>query len=121
MLPTGNHQPLSVGEQQLQDGKGSPYTEDMDNHYTALPQNGTNRMILTDTKVQKQLVYDVGLKYKHWMVWNNKSSRQFFCPEPQTSLVNAPNSSLPADQTGLFALEPGQSWAENCRLFVESV
>jgi len=121
MLPTGNYQPLSPSEQQLKDGVGNPYAADMDNHYTALPQKGINQMTLTDTKAQKRLVYDVGSKYKHWMIWNNKSNGAYFCPEPQTSLVNAPNSQLPAEKTGLFALEPGQQWSETSRMYLESI
>ena len=121
MLPTDKFQPLNSAEQQLKDGLGNPHAEDMDNHYTAEPQNGSNRMVLTDNKAKKRLVYDVGLKYKHWMVWNNKSSRAYFCPEPQTSQVNAPNSSLPREQSGLIALEPGQQWSETSYLYLESI
>ncbi len=121
MLPTDKFQPLSPSEQQLKDGVGNPYAEDMDNHYTALPQNGSNRMTLTDTKAKKRLVYDVGLKYKQWMIWNNKSNRAYFCPEPQTSQVNAPNSTLPTEENGLFALEPGQEWSETSHMYLESV
>jgi aldose 1-epimerase len=68
MLPTDKFQPLSAAEQQLKEGTGSSYAEIMDNHYTALPQDGKNMMTLTDTKAQKRLIYDVGLKYKQWMV-----------------------------------------------------
>lgn len=121
MLPTDKFQPLSPSEQQLKDGVGNPYAVDMDNHYTAVPQNGTNRMTLTDNKAKKRLVYDVGLKYKQWMIWNNKSNRAYFCPEPQTSQVNAPNSTLPPEQNGLFALEPGQEWSETSHMYLESV
>ncbi|MNI90573.1 Aldose 1-epimerase [compost metagenome] len=91
----------------------------MDNHYTAVAQNGRNRMELTDSKAGVTLVYDVGTSYKQWMIWNNGATEGFFCPEPQINLVNAPKVDLPADEIGLFGLEPGEYWEETSRLYVQ--
>lgn len=122
MLPTGRTMPLSADEQRWIEGDGSPYCAALDNHYTAAPQPGRgNRMELTDETAGTRFVYDVGTQYKHWMVWNNKISRRYFCPEPQTNLVNAPNSTLPDEQTGLIALAPGASWSASSRMYVERV
>lgn len=118
MLPTGRKQPLAAEEEQMKSGGLSPYWEAMDNHYTSLPQNGRNAMELTDNRTGTTLVYDVGTAYKQWMIWNNNASRKFFCPEPQLNLVNAPNTSLPADEIGLIALEPGGIWETTSRLYV---
>ncbi|WP_261381220.1 aldose 1-epimerase [Paenibacillus cremeus] len=118
MLPTGSYQPLTAEEELMKRGGVSPYFAAMDNHYTAVPQNGRNRMELTDTRSKVKLVYDVGTTYKQWMIWNSNASGQFFCPEPQINLVNAPNLQLPADEVGLFALEPGAIWEETSRLYV---
>ncbi len=120
-LPTGRTQPLDEGELALQSGKGNPYYAELDNHYSAAPQDGRNVMILTDKKAGVRLVYDAGLKYKHWMVWNNKQNGKFFCPEPQTNLVNAPNSELPDDVTGLLGLKPGEVWSETSRMYLETI
>jgi aldose 1-epimerase len=121
MLPTGQSQALDAGEQALKSGAGNPYYADMDNHYSSVPQDGRNIMVLTDNKAKVRLVYDAGLKYKHWMVWNNQSNGKFFCPEPQTNLVNAPNSTLPAEVSGLFGLKSGEVWSETSRMYVESI
>ncbi|REE78926.1 aldose 1-epimerase [Paenibacillus taihuensis] len=119
MLPTGEYQPLTENEQ-LMKGEGVyPFFESLDNHYTAVAQNGRNRMELTDTKNGATLVYDVGTSYKQWMIWNNGATEGFFCPEPQVNLVNAPKSDLPADQIGLFSLAPGEIWEETGRLYVK--
>ncbi|RAP77656.1 aldose 1-epimerase [Paenibacillus montanisoli] len=118
MLPTGNHQPLTANEE-LMKGEGVyPFFESLDNHYTAVAQNGRNRMELTDTKHGLTLVYDVGTSYKQWMIWNNGATEGFFCPEPQINLVNAPNVDMPADEIGLFSLAPGEIWEETGRLYV---
>ncbi|WP_219838208.1 aldose 1-epimerase [Paenibacillus sp. R14(2021)] len=119
MLPTGGYQPLTPDEQ-LMKGEGVyPFFTSLDNHYTAVPQNGRNRMELTDTQAGLTLVYDAGTSYKQWMIWNNGATEGFFCPEPQISLVNAPNTELPADEIGLFSLAPGEIWQERARIYVK--
>lgn len=117
MLPTGRFQPLTPEEEQMKREGISPYFEAMDNHYTSEARNGRNRMVLTDARQRVKLIYDAGAAYKQWMIWNNKASRTFFCPEPQINLVNAPNVSLPAEETGLVSLEPGEIWEETSRLY----
>jgi len=119
MLPTGSFQPLTAEEEQMKGEGVYPFFASMDNHYTAVPQNGRNRMELTDTKLGKTLVYDVGTSYKQWMIWNNGATEGFFCPEPQINLVNAPKSNLPAEEIGLFSLLPGEILEDPARLYVK--
>ncbi|NMO96522.1 aldose 1-epimerase [Paenibacillus lemnae] len=119
MLPTGKFQTLTGKEEQLKQEGVNPFWAEMDNHYTAAPQNGRNRMELTDRAIGKTLVYDAGTSYKQWMVWNNGAAGGFFCPEPQINLVNAPNVDLPADEIGLFGLQPGEIWEETSRIYVK--
>lgn len=120
MLPTGSYQPLGSVEEAMSTTGLNPFWDAMDNHYTVEPQNGRNRMQLTDQREQVTLVYDAGTAYKQWMIWNNNATKGFFCPEPQLNLVNAPNVALPADQIGLVGLEPGGIWEETSRLYVKS-
>lgn len=122
MLPTGQYQPLTPEEERMKEGGLSPYFEPMDNHYTAVPQNGRNRMELTDIKEGITLVYDAGTAYKQWMIWNNNATEGFFCPEPQVNLVNAPNLNFPLDPEliGLNSLEPGDLWEETSRIYIKA-
>ncbi len=117
-LPTGHVLPLSPDEE-LMKGEGvNPYFASLDNHYTSSPQNGRNMMVLKDTRTGDKLVYDVGTSYKHWMIWNNGACEQFFCPEPQMNLVNAPNiQGRDPEEIGLIGLDPGESWEETSRLY----
>lgn len=119
MLPTGQYQALTPDEERLKSEGINPYFAALDNHYTAAPQNGRNRMELTDTKLGKTLVYDAGTSYKQWMIWNNGANGRFFCPEPQINLVNAPNVDLPAEEIGLFGLGPGEIWEETSRFYLK--
>jgi aldose 1-epimerase len=119
MLPTTRFQTLSQGEKRLQGSGVYPFFETLDNHYTAAPQNGRNRMELTDERLENTFVYDVGTSYKHWMIWNRGAQEGFFCPEPQINLVNAPNLQLPAEEISLYSLEPGEIWEETSRLYMK--
>ncbi|MDQ6421204.1 aldose 1-epimerase [Paenibacillus sp. LHD-117] len=118
MLPTGKHQPLLEEEVAMQTTGVSPFWQPMDNHYTSETQGGRNKMELTDTREGVTLVYDVGTAYKQWMIWNNKATPGFFCPEPQLNLVNAPNVDLPSEEIGLVSLEPGGIWESTSRLYL---
>ena len=118
MLPTGRIQPLTADEQLMKSEGVNPYFASMDNHYTSSPQNGRNMMELTDTRTGDKLIYDVGTAYKHWMIWNNVACGQYFCAEPQMSLVNAPNiEGRDAEEIGLIGLNPGEIWEETSRLY----
>lgn len=119
MLPTGSYQELSANEQVMQGAGVYPFFESMDNHYTAVAQNGRNRMELTDRAEKLTLVYDVGTSYKQWMIWNNEATEGFFCPEPQINLVNAPNMDMEVEEIGCFSLEPNEIWEETSRLYVK--
>ncbi|WP_157061890.1 aldose 1-epimerase [Alicyclobacillus ferrooxydans] len=121
MLPTGRHQLLTPEERQMQSSGVSPFFEMMDNHYSALPQNGKNFMSLTDTRLGIRFIYDVGMKYKYWMIFNNFGKGEFFCQEPQTSLVNAPNTGLSVEETGIVMLTSGAAWSETSRFYVEDL
>ncbi|QCT03350.1 Aldose 1-epimerase [Paenibacillus algicola] len=119
MLPTGQLQSLTPEEEQLKGDGVNPYFAGLDNHYSAAPQQGRNTMELTDRRIGKTLVYDAGTSYKQWMIWNNGACKEFFCPEPQINLVNAPNVELPPEQIGLYALNPGDIWEETSRFYLK--
>lgn len=119
MLPTGRLLPLDADEQRLKAGETSPYFAPLDNHYTAEPQNGRNAMELTDTRLNVKLVYDVGTAYRFWMIYNADASSGFFCPEPQTNMVNAPGAPFSGEEVGIVKLEPGEVWQETSRMYVE--
>jgi aldose 1-epimerase len=118
MLPTGGHQELLEEEVAMQTTGISPFWQPMDNHYTSATRDGRNKMELTDNRAGVTLVYDVGSAYKQWMIWNNKATPGFFCPEPQLNLVNAPNVNLPAEEIGLVTLAPGAIWESTSRLYL---
>lgn len=118
MLPTGSFQALTPEEEQMKSEGVNPFFAPMDNHYTAVPQNGSNRIELSDRQAGQKLIYDAGTSYRQWMIWNNEAAEGFFCPEPQINLVNAPNVCMDSEAIGLVALKPGEIWEETSRLYV---
>jgi aldose 1-epimerase len=63
-----------------------------------------------------KLYYEVDEQYKHWCLWNNGGNKGFFCPEPMTWMVNAPNLNLPPEITGMQALAPNRFWQAKTRI-----
>lgn len=119
MLPTGSYLPLDADEQRMKGEGTTPYFARLDNHYTAVPQGGRNVMELTDTRLNVKLVYDAGTAYRFWMIYNADAASGFFCPEPQTNMVNAPNAPFPAGETGMVTLAPGEVWQETSSMYTE--
>jgi aldose 1-epimerase len=57
-----------------------------------------------------KLYYEVDECYRHWCLWNGGGKQSFFCAEPMTWMVNAPNLDLLPEVTGMQVLNPGESW-----------
>jgi len=74
--------------------------------------------ILTNTKNNISVYYEVDSQFKHWTLWNNGGEVDWVCPEPQTWTINAPNIKLPADVTGMQAIKGGTSWSGTTRFYV---
>jgi aldose 1-epimerase len=67
-----------------------------------------------------RLYYEVDEQYRHWCLWNNGGNKDFFCPEPMTWMVNAPNLDLPPKTTGMQVLSPDSSWSAKTMIYVKN-
>lgn len=119
MMPDGTMAALDEKERMLRDEGVAPFSRKWSSYYTAEPQNGRNRMELTDSKQNIRLIYEVSSSYRNWTIWNGDAQSGFICAEPQTSAVNAANLQLPYEQTGMIRLEPGESWNGVSRILAE--
>ena len=43
------------------------------------------------------------------MIWNDHGDKGYFCPEPMTWIIDAPNQHIPVDESGYRELAPGES------------
>ena len=81
--------------------------------YTAtrlvLPDGSVFRGVrMTDTASGKGIGYEVSEGYHFWILWNDRGEKHYFCPEPMTAMIDAPNLDMPAEKTGYCELEPGE-------------
>ena len=54
-------------------------------------------------------LYEVCKDFKFWIIWNDHGMKKYFCPEPSTWIIDAPNQPIPADESGYLELAPGES------------
>ena len=73
--------------------------------------------VVTDTESGKKICYEVDDKYKFWIIWNDKGFKNYFCPEPMTAQVNAPNLDMPKEESGYEEIAPNQTYAVSQRFF----
>lgn len=64
---------------------------------------------VTDASTGKRICYEVCKDFKFWIVWNDRGDKGYFCPEPSTWIIDAPNQPLPVDESGYQELAPGES------------
>ena len=121
-LPTGEFSPLDDYDMLYKNGKMRPILRDINNnHYrasvTKLNGKDFHGCIITDTKSNKKICYETDEKFKFWVVWNQGGFKGYFCPEPLTAMLNAPNIDLPRDKTGYYEVLPGETYTLTQRIF----
>lgn len=75
--------------------------------------------VMTDTASGKRLCYEVDDRYKFWIVWNDKGFKNYFCPEPMTAQVNAPNLDMPGEESGYEEIAPNGRYSVSQRFFTK--
>ena len=67
-------------------------------------------VVLKDAATGKGIAYEVDEQYKFWIIWNDQGFHHYFCPEPMTAMIDAPNLDLPSEQTGYTEVKPGETY-----------
>lgn len=65
--------------------------------------------IVTDSVTGKKICYEVDDTFKFFIVWNDRGTKDYYCPEPMSWMIDAPNLDLPAEETGYLELAPGEA------------
>ena len=121
-LPTENLLDLTDEESLLRtegiDPTGKPIEIALTDEELQINGKAYHGAILTNTKDNISVYYEVDSKFKHWTLWNNGGEVDWVCPEPQTWAINAPNLKLPAEITGMQGLNGGKSWSGTTRFYV---
>ncbi len=108
IIPTGEFMEDNQLLKELRNGVLSPGGRALSNHLVAQP--GILKQatyIHLDTHIA--LRYSTTYPYAFWMLFNGGGDKGFLCIEPQTWIIDAPNSPLPAHDTGFQSLACGES------------
>lgn len=114
-LPTGEIVPLNDYDMEYKNGTKCPVLVNVDNDmYSAGSQEFNSSdfhgIIMRDTASGKGIAYEVSGEYKFWIIWNDKGFNGYFCPEPMTAMIDAPNLDMPRELTGYCEIAPNESY-----------
>ena len=122
-LPTGQQKSLSSYDRQYTEGTCPVLRDICNDMYTGGTTDVKGKpfhgVVMTDTATGKTIYNEVDDKYKFWIIWNHEGFMNYFCPEPMTAQVNAPNLDLPRDVTGYEEIGPDESYTAVQRFFTE--
>ena len=104
-LPTGKLLPADRITEQLQSGTFSAAGKIISRHYHAC---GAGRMELLDTESGIRLVYENDENFP-WRLLYSADGDGYFCMEPMSCMVNAPNAPFDREDTGFVWIEPGKT------------
>lgn len=114
-LPTEKLLPLSSKDMRYKNGTMKPALHMISNDMYAAcegvldgkPFYGT---VITDRITGRRLCNEVSREYKFWNIWNDRGHNGYFCPEPMTAMINAPNLKLKPEVSGYCELAQGESF-----------
>lgn len=123
-VPTGRLLPQSDYDKRFVKGEVNPATEVVDNDmYVAefgdLDGLQFHGIVIEDTESGKSICYETGEEYGYWIFWNNRGNKGFFCPEPMTWMINAPNLPLTPEMSGYREVAPDKSMTAYQRIFTK--
>lgn len=123
-IPTGELLPMTNHDRQYMTGSQVPVLHDIDNDvffaevgtYNDKPFRGA---LVSDSISGKKIVYEVCDDFKFWIVWNDHGDKGYFCPEPSTWIIDAPNQPIPPEESGYVELAPGEAKTVTERIYTE--
>lgn len=114
-LPTEKLMPLSDCDMEYKNGTKMPTLQVISNDmYTAcnnkLDGEDFYGVVVTDTESGLRLCNEVSKEYIFWNMWNHDGDKGYFCPEPMTAMINAPNLPLDRKISGYEEISKGQTY-----------
>ncbi len=115
-LPTERLNELSDRDKEYKTGTKMPTLQDISNDmYTAcmnkLDGEDFYGSYVTDNRTGVRVCNEVSHNFKFWNIWNDKGDKGYFCPEPMTAMINAPNLSLEREISGYKELSNGETFS----------
>jgi len=124
-LPTEEMLSPDAYDLEYKSGSKCPVLQVCDNdmyfgEYTELDREKFHGVIAEDTASGKKICYEVSDEYKFWIIWNDRGFNHYFCPEPMTAMIDAPNLSLPAGISGYQEVKPDEVFKTHQRFFTKA-
>lgn len=121
-IPTGEFLPETNHDKQYITGSQVPVLHNIDNDVFFAEQGTLDGKpfygaLVTDNATGKRICYEVCKDFKFWIIWNDQGDKGYFCPEPSTWIIDAPNQHIPADESGYAELAPGESKTVTERIY----
>lgn len=121
-LPSGRLLPLESWDTEYIRGEKCPVLQVLNNEmFTAQSMEIDGKpfhgIIISDIGTGSRIFYETGEEYGFWIFWNDGGQKGYFCPEPMTAMIDAPNLSLPREITGYRELAPEKSFTAYQRIF----
>lgn len=109
---TSNH--LSDFDKHLINGTLNPCKHGFNDDFFILDQNNNKEYF--EVKVQNpnkkiEIVNELDKKYKYFILWNFDPKSGFFCPEPLSWIIDAPNTKLTNLNSGYTEISPGKTFS----------
>lgn len=123
-LPTGVLKAPTMWDLEYKSGNKCPVLQVVDNdmyfgEYADLDGEQFHGVIAEDTASGKKLCYEVSEEYKFWIIWNDRGFNHYFCPEPMTAMIDAPNLELSPEISGYVEVKPGDVFTSHERFFTK--
>lgn len=121
-LPTGRLRSPEPWDLEYKSGNKCPVLQVVDNdmyfgEYTELDHEKFHGIIAEDIASGKKICYEVSEEYGFWIIWNDKGFNHYFCPEPMTAMIDAPNLNIPAEVSGYREVKPGETFTAREHFF----
>ncbi len=113
-LPTGECRKPSLYDERYMKGTMKVHKQYIDNDMYRIEEMEIDGkpfygVVMTDVNTKQRVCYEVDKTFPFFIVWNDKGTHDYYCPEPMSWMINAPNLDLPAEVTGYTELAPGES------------
>lgn len=113
-LPTLEIADLNMRDLEYRSGSRCPVLQNIDNEmyfaeHMMIDGEDFYGLVIEDTASGKKIGYEIGEEYKFWILWNDKGFNGYFCPEPMSAMIDAPNLDIPQGLSGYRELAPQES------------
>ncbi|MBQ8926676.1 MAG: aldose 1-epimerase [Oscillospiraceae bacterium] len=111
-LPTLETAELTMQDLEYRSGARCPVLQNIDNEmyfaeHMSVDGEDLYGILMEDLDSGKRICYEVGEEYRFWIFWNDKGFNGYFCPEPMSAMIDAPNLDIPPALSGYRELAPG--------------